>query len=156
MHDHTSPTRERGSARPARHAEVSEPRANDVATGLDDHGSVRETAVRRADSVQVSGSPSDRASDGIDPHRAAADTLARWGAGGLLVEVQHLAAQHGAELPAEVEALVAPLAMALAAYAPEGTLSGAPAWRAQPCTPCAGEARLLGRLVALDEVCSDG
>lgn len=78
----------------------------------------------------------------IDPHRAAADVLARWGAGGLLADLQRLATQHGPELPAEVEALVVPLSMALAAFAPDGSLSGGLAWRATPCSPCAGEVRV--------------
>ncbi|WP_141281329.1 hypothetical protein [Pseudonocardia hydrocarbonoxydans] len=137
----------RGPAGPLPLGDREERCADQAANAADDLGYAREMAVRGPGFAQVSGSPSDIGSDGIDHHRAAAEVLARWGAGGLLADVQHLAAQHEPELPAEVEALVAPLAMALAAYAPAGSLSGDLAWRTQPCTLCAGD--------RLDEVRGD-
>lgn len=71
--------------------------------------------------------------------------VGRWGLGGVLAELEQLAAEH-AGLPAEADAARLALAALVAAYAPTGSTTAALAHRAEPCSPCAAEARSLRRL----------
>ncbi len=113
---------------------------------------VREIDVRDVDSTQVSASSSAcQSSDQAlalapdDAHDALSELVGRWGLGGALAELQRVSAEHDG-LPDEAEAVLAPLAMLVAAYATTGSATAALAGRADPCTICAAETRFLARM----------